>query len=55
MVEAKAGVTFNSFEAVSFYGQVVDGDVYRVKYNVGDDKYVHAALYYPFSHTKEEP
>jgi len=45
--EAKAGTTFNKFEAISYRSQVVAGTNYIIKIDVGDTplNYVHLYVY----------
>ncbi|XP_015754764.1 PREDICTED: cystatin-A-like [Acropora digitifera] len=45
--EAKAGTTFDKFQAISYRSQVVAGTNYIIKVNVGDtpSNYVHLYVY----------
>ena len=50
IVSTKVGRDFGSFEAVKFTQQVVNGNVFHVKYLV-DGSYIHAKIYNPLPHT----
>jgi cystatin-A/B len=46
-IQAQAGMTFTTFEPVSYKSQVVAGMNYRVKIRVDDGKFIHAKIYEP--------
>jgi cystatin-A/B len=49
-VENHLGLTFNTWEPVSYKTQVVAGTNYLVKVKVDDEKYVHVKVHKPLPH-----
>ncbi len=48
-VEEAVGRTLNTYTAVKYSTQLVNGTNYFVKVNVGDDKFIHVRLHKAFS------
>ena len=51
IVSAKAGKQFAQFDPITFTQQVVNGNVFHVKYQVGEAEWIHAKVYNPLPHT----
>ena len=46
-VENKLGESYDIFEAVLYTTQVVAGTNYKIKVNIGDERFVHIKIYVP--------
>ena len=54
-VEQFSGQQFAIFEPVVYTTQIVAGCNFRVKYQVGDNDYIHAQVFVPLPHTGSPP
>ncbi len=44
-VESRMNTTLNTYKAISYKSQIVAGTNYKIKVQVGDDKYIHIKVF----------
>ena len=53
--ESQIGQSLSQFKAISYKSQVVAGTNYKIKVQIADSEYVHAAIFKPLPYTGAPP
>ena len=54
-IEVNEGQSFDIFKPISYRSQLVNGQNYLIKVQIGEDEFLHMKAYKPFSFTDDQP